>query len=331
MRSRSRSPSAAVLGGQRHRGRQARRDFVGEGRAGQHRDRRVRAGLAARPRAAARRSLSSMPLEHRISGLSQAGARSSTARMCCAGVTTSQASQLAELGEVAGRADRADRAACPARKTGFSWRALTASTTSGSSAHSRVSRPPAAATWASAVPQAPPPITPSSLMPSPPRRAPSRRFGRAASARAPARRARRSGPAAKRSAPAQAIIAALSVHSQAGGTLKRRPCSLGELGERGADRAGWRRRRRRRPAPARRSARARAAVRSTRQSTTACWKLAAMSSRRDARPTRPRAAPRSSGRRRRNAARPSRPAGAAAAPPSGSPSFASASIAGPPG
>ena len=32
-------------------------------------------------------------------------------------------------------------------------------------------------------------------------------------------------PAAKRSAPAQAIIAALSVHSQPGGTVKRRPCS----------------------------------------------------------------------------------------------------------
>src|SRR5690242_3434615 len=33
-------------------------------------------------------------------------------------------------------------------------------------------------------------------------------------------------PAAKRSAPAQAIIEALSVHSQPGGTLKRRPHSL---------------------------------------------------------------------------------------------------------
>src|SRR5689334_22840429 len=31
-------------------------------------------------------------------------------------------------------------------------------------------------------------------------------------------------PAAKRSAPAQAIIAALSVHNQPGGTLKPRPC-----------------------------------------------------------------------------------------------------------
>ena len=35
---------------------------------------------------------SSIPLEQRISGLSQPRARSSTARMCCAGVTTSQAS-----------------------------------------------------------------------------------------------------------------------------------------------------------------------------------------------------------------------------------------------
>src|SRR6478609_9073364 len=33
-------------------------------------------------------------------------------------------------------------------------------------------------------------------------------------------------PAANRSAPAQAIIAALSVQSQIGGTLNRRPCSL---------------------------------------------------------------------------------------------------------
>ena len=39
-------------------------------------------------------------------------------------------------------------------------------------------------------------------------------------------------PAAKRSAPAQPIIAALSVHSQSGGTLKARPLALGQLGKR---------------------------------------------------------------------------------------------------
>ena len=43
-------------------------------------------------------------------------------------------------------------------------------------------------------------------------------------------------PAASRSTPAQAIIAALSVHSQAGGTLKRRPSSRGEPAKRRADR-----------------------------------------------------------------------------------------------
>ncbi len=86
--------------------------------------------------------------------------------MCCAGVTTSQASQPA-------RSPRSEVArivwssGMPARNRGFSWRPFTASTTSGSSAQSRVSRPPAAATWASAVPQAPPPMTPirSTLMP----------------------------------------------------------------------------------------------------------------------------------------------------------------------
>ena len=37
---------------------------------------------------------SSIPFEHRISGMSGHGERDSTARICCAGVTTSHASQL---------------------------------------------------------------------------------------------------------------------------------------------------------------------------------------------------------------------------------------------
>src|SRR3569623_3302848 len=84
-------------------------------------------------------------------------------------------------------------------------------------------------------------------------------------------------PAANRSAPAQAIIAALSVQSQAGGTLKRRPCwsarpaSAPRLAPLAATP----------PAITRVGASLRGnaiRVRSTKQSTTACWKLAAMSS-----------------------------------------------------
>ena len=69
----------------------------------------------ARRRGAACRCASSMPFEQRISGLPAGRRGSSTARICCAGVTTSQASQLVELGEIAGRADRRDRAAGPGR------------------------------------------------------------------------------------------------------------------------------------------------------------------------------------------------------------------------
>ncbi len=47
----------------------------------------------------------------------------------------------------------------------------------------------------------------------------------------------RSGPAMKRSAPAQAIIAALSVHSQPGGTLNWRPWSAASCCERRSNRA----------------------------------------------------------------------------------------------
>src|SRR5439155_3245185 len=84
-------------------------------------------------------------------------------------------------------------------------------------------------------------------------------------------------PAAKRSAPAQAIIAALSVQSHAGGTLKRRAlrCARSATAEPIASLAA--------APPATTTAGASvlpnaSAVRSTRQSTTACWKLAAMSS-----------------------------------------------------
>ena len=47
--------------------------------------------------------------------------------------------------------------------------------------------------------------------------------GRAASAAGPARRARRARPSASRSAPAQAIIAPLSVQSASGGATRRKP------------------------------------------------------------------------------------------------------------
>ncbi len=76
-------------------------------------------------------------------------------------------------------------------------------------------------------------------------------------------------PPAKRSTPAQAIIAALSVHSQPGGTLKRRPCVFARSAS--AVRIAWFAA----TPPATTSAGAsllsRASrLRSTRQSTTAC-------------------------------------------------------------
>ena len=77
---------------------------------------------------------------------------------------------------------------------------------------------------------------------------------------------------------------------------------------------GWRRLRRRRPAPARRFAeRERGAVDEAVDDRLLEARGDVFAA--DIRPMRPRAAPRSSGRRRRNGARPSRPAGAAAARP----------------
>ena len=201
--------------------------------------------------------------------------------MCCAGVTTSHASQLVELGKVARSRGSRDRAARRARKTRFSWRLIDGlDDVRLRSAHSRVSRPPAAATCASAVPQAPPPMTPAIASCLHPRAA--HLLGaarRAASGRGPERRAGRSGRRRSRSAPAQAIIAALSVHSHAGRHAEAAALLLAPGRPSAVRIAGWRRPRRRRPAPARRCLRSARAVRSTRQSTTACWKLAAMSSR----------------------------------------------------
>ena len=66
---------------------------MGEGRAGNDRDRRFRAdGGGDMVEHSPERS--SIPLEHSTSGRPLCGAFSSTERMCCAGVTTSQASQL---------------------------------------------------------------------------------------------------------------------------------------------------------------------------------------------------------------------------------------------
>ena len=214
----------------------------------------------------------------------------------------------------------------------FRGASLIASTTSGSRAHSSASLPAAGGDLRQrGAPGAAADDCRSLLMPSPPRRAPcSARSSSGQRARAGAssgsvspRRSARRRP--RRSSPHCRCTAS------AGGTLKRAALIAGELLQRGADRAGWRRLRRRRPAPARRSPRARSRVRSTRQSTTACWKLAAMSAGR-MRARRDRALHRAlqagEGEMRLAA---SRPAGAAAARPAGSPSRASASIAGPPG
>ena len=81
-----------VLGGERHRGRQAGGDFVRECRARQHGDRRVRAGLVRDLVEQLRRSFLDA-LGAQDQRRRSAGAASSTARICWAGVTTSHASQ----------------------------------------------------------------------------------------------------------------------------------------------------------------------------------------------------------------------------------------------
>ncbi len=299
-----------------------------EGRTRKDGDRRRRDKPRARPRAAACRCAPRCPSSKGRAACSPAGACSSTARMCWAGVTISQASHASSSARSRSRANRR-LSGMPGRKTLFSWRALTASTTSGSSAQSSVSRPPVAATCASAVPQAPPPITPS-LMPSHLRRGPSPRFRRAASAPAPARRGRRIRPRRK------ALGARPGDHRRiVGAQPSRRNAETAALILRRVrpvrrESPDWPRLRQQRPVRVHRSfaAQARCGRRgsrrppagSLRQYPPAC-----------VRRMRLRAEQRSSARRRRNAVRPNRPAGEGAAQRADRRSCASASIAGPPG
>ena len=295
-----------------------------EGRARQHRDRRVGAGLArdvVEQLAAA--LLDALRAEDQRLART-AGARSSTERMCCAGVTTSQASHSPSSARSRRRADRAVRAGLPGRKT----RILVA----------RVDR------------------LDDLVLERPQQASRARRPRRPARARCPRRR-RRSPPKLHAFTPAPRTFSALLVERPAG--PRRSVERIGEPGgealgpgpgdhrrivgaqpagrhaepaaaasparsaERGADRPGWRRLRRRRPAPARRCV----SQREPRSGRPGSRRPPAGSSRRcrrgGARPRRPRAGPRSSGRRRRNAARPSRPAAAAAARPSDRPGCAS--------
>ena len=141
---------------------------------------------------------------------------------------------------------------------------------------SRARRP--AATWASAVPQAPPPITASCsiVMPSPLPRAPFPRF-----VERPARPRRRVEPVDQPGG--EALGARPADHRRIVGAqpARRDPesAAIARLPSLPAPSAapGWRRRRRRRPGSAHRCCPSAGVVRSTMQSTTACWKLAAIS------------------------------------------------------
>ena len=112
-----------VLDRQRHRGRQAGGDFVGEGGAGQDRDRRRRAAPRARPRASAGRSHPRSPWRRARAACRPAARPPSTARKCCAGVTMRKASQpprsaRSPVARIAGRSFT------PLRKSAFSWRGV---------------------------------------------------------------------------------------------------------------------------------------------------------------------------------------------------------------
>ena len=82
-----------VLDRQRHRGRQAGRHFMGEGRPGKDRDRRSPAAPRGRPRASSRPVPSSIPLAQRTSGFPAAVNPPITKRKCWAGLTIRKASQ----------------------------------------------------------------------------------------------------------------------------------------------------------------------------------------------------------------------------------------------
>ena len=224
--------------------------------------------------------LSSMPLEHRISGLSQSGARSSTARMCCAGRDDQPGVALVEFGEVARSRGSPGRAGRRRERPGFRGRVDRLDDLGLASPTASVSRPPAAATWASAVPHAPPPMRTAelhALTPAP------RTFSALSSSGQRARAGASSGsvsPAASRSAPGPGDHRRI-VGAQPGGRDAEAAALRAPRGRRA--RRGSRRLAATPPATTSAGASARlsaSAVRSTRQSTTACWKLAAMSSRR---------------------------------------------------
>ena len=226
MRSRSASARRCVVGGEGDGGRQAPARLRGR-RSGRTAPRPAKPG---RPRAATWWSsaplFSSMPLEQRSSGLSQPRRRSRAPRACAGRASPPARRRRRRSSARFGVARMAGSSAMSwQERRDFRGAALTASTTSGSSAHSNVSRPPArrdlrqrgapgaAADDADVHAFTPAPRTFSALSSSGQRA----RAGASSSS---------VSPSAKRSAPAQAIIAALSVHSQAGGTLKPRPSRL---------------------------------------------------------------------------------------------------------
>ena len=225
-----------------------------------------------------------MPLAQAITGVPGATAPASaltTPRNDCAGTTTRMASAAGLPAARAANGDpRIDRHARQA------WAlpslAIRAATT-GSRAHSVTVRPARAMTLASAVPQAPAPMTAMCwAIIGPPLRPEHRlrrracRPGRAASARAGLTSSGSVRPSASRSAPAQAIMAPLSVHSAGGGATRRHRSSKSDAMQGVADRligrdaAGANQRGRRAEPLAEHPQAVRAAGRVT-TSTTACW------------------------------------------------------------
>ena len=203
-----------------------------EGRAGKDGERRLRARLVrdfVHQQAGA--GLDALGAEHQAPRPTR-GRPPRTARRCWAGVDDEQRLAVGKIGEIGDGADRGRQRARPGRNSSFSWpRVDRIRRLPARAPRAAPPRRPPRATWASAVPQAPPPITPTFMrnanscsiraepvealsfssatakedspstssgrtgeagfMPSPPRRARARRRDRAASGRGPARRADR--------------------------------------------------------------------------------------------------------------------------------------------
>ena len=81
------------------------------------------------------------------------------ARICWAGTAMSTMSRLAASAMSVVAFSRGS-SAMPGSRFSLRWPVLIPATTSASRAHSTTSRPASACDWASAVPQAPPPMTP---------------------------------------------------------------------------------------------------------------------------------------------------------------------------